>query len=83
MHNTTSSPGPNGHRRRLSVALVGVSCVLAVSACGFSGSPSSAAGTGSGDALALKFAVCMRSHGVSNFPDPGSPVGGQGSGINT
>ena len=56
---------------------------MALSACGFSGSPSGAAGTGSGNALALKFADCMRSHGVPNFPDPGSPVGGPVSGINT
>lgn len=83
MHSATSSPDANRHRRRLSVALAAVSCVLAISACGLSGSPSSAAGTGSGDALALKFANCMRSHGVPNFPDPGTPVGGQGSGINT
>jgi hypothetical protein len=82
MHSASSGPCPNRHRR-LSVACVGVSCVLALSACGFSGRPSSAGGTGSGDALALKFAVCMRSHGVLNFPDPGSPVGGQGSGTNT
>jgi hypothetical protein len=81
MRSATSSRCPNRHRH-LS-ALVGVSCVLALSACGFSGTPSSSAGTGSGNALALKFADCMRSHGVPNFPDPGSPVGGQGSGINT
>jgi hypothetical protein len=83
MRNATRSPSPNRHRRRLSLVLAGVGCVLAISACGSSGSPSSAAGTGSGDALALKFANCMRSHGVPNFPDPGKPVGGPGSGINT
>jgi hypothetical protein len=82
MRSATSGPCPNRHRR-LPAALVSVSCVLALSACGFSDRPSSAAATGSGDALALKFADCMRSHGVPNFPDPGSPVGGQGSGINT
>jgi hypothetical protein len=83
MRNATRSPSPNRHRRRLSLVLAGVGCVLAISACGSSGSPSSAAGTGSGDALALKFANCMRSHGVPDFPDPGKPVGGQGSPINT
>ena len=82
MRSATSSPCPNRHRR-LPAALVSVSCVLALSACGFSDRPSSAAATGSGDALALKFADCMRSHGVPNFPDPGKPVGGQGSPINT
>ena len=82
MRNATGSPSPKRHRGRLSLVLAGVGCVVAISACGSSGSPSSAAGTGSGDALALKFANCMRSHGVPNFPDPGKPVGGPGSGIN-
>jgi hypothetical protein len=58
-----------------------VSCALALAACGSSG-PSSAAGTGNGDAAALRFADCMRAHGVPGFPDPGTPVGGRGSGIN-
>ncbi len=77
-----SSPGPNSHRHRLLIALVAVSCVVAVTACGSSGGASSAVGTGGGDAPALKFAECMRSHGVPNFPDPGKPVGSPGSGIN-
>lgn len=77
-----SRPGPNSYRHRLLIALAGVSLALAFAACGSSGGPSSAAGTGNGDALALKFAQCMRSHGVPNFPDPGTPVGAEGSGIN-
>jgi hypothetical protein len=52
----------------------------ALAACGSSDSPSSAAGTGSGDTLALKFADCMRSHEVPNFPDPGS--NGSDPGVN-
>ena len=82
MPSASTSKVRSSHRRSLSIALAAVSCVLAVAACGSSGSPSSAAGTGSGDTLALEFADCMRSHGVPNFPDPGSPVGGPGSGIN-
>jgi hypothetical protein len=66
-------------RLRPSIVLAVMSCVLALGACGSSGSPSSAAGTGSGDTLALQFADCMRSHGVPSFPDPGSPGGGPGS----
>jgi hypothetical protein len=81
MRSATSRPRPNRYRRRASIALAAVSCLLALAACGSSG-PSSSAGTGSGDGLALKFAECMRSHGVPNFPDPGKPVGGPGSGIN-
>ena len=67
---------PSSHGLSLLVALAAVSCVLAVAACGSSGSPSSAAGTGSGDTLALQFADCMRSHGVPNFPDPTFPSTG-------
>jgi len=81
MHSATSRQPPTRYRHRLSIALAAVSCLVALTACGSSG-PSSSAGTGSGDALALKFAECMRSHGVPNFPDPGQPVGGPGSGIN-
>jgi hypothetical protein len=79
MRSATIHPRPN--RYRLSIAMAAVSCLVALTACGSSG-PSSSAGTGTGDALALKFAECMRSHGVPNFPDPGKPVGGPGSGIN-
>ena len=65
--------------------LAAVGCAIAiavgVAACG-SGGPSTSAATGSGDTLALKFAECMRAHGVPNFPDPGVPVGQPGSGIN-
>lgn len=50
-------------------------CCIALTACGAAGQPS---GTGSGaaDTTAghtsrdLEFSDCMRSHGVSNFPDP-------------
>jgi hypothetical protein len=82
MRSSSTGTVPSSHRPSLSITLAAVGCVLAVAGCGSSGSPSSAAGTGSGDALALQFADCMRSHGVPNFPDPGSPVGGPGSGIN-
>lgn len=58
----------------LSIALTAVGYAMAISACGGSGGPSSSAGTGSGDTLALEFANCMRSHGVANFPDPGAPI---------
>ena len=45
----------------------------AVAACGSSNQSSSAA---SGDySQGVKYSDCMRSHGVSNFPDP-SPAGG-------
>jgi hypothetical protein len=49
-------------------------CAVLIAACG-----GGAAGTGTGRtnnraaySAALKFANCMRSHGVSDFPDPGT-----------
>jgi hypothetical protein len=78
---TITFKSPDGRRHSAWSALVAVSCAAAIGACGSAG-PNSAAGTGSGDSLALEFAGCMRSHGVPNFPDPGKPVGGPGSGIN-
>ncbi len=59
--------------KSIPIALVAAGCALAIVACESSGGPSSSAGTGSGDTLALEFANCMRSHGVANFPDPGTP----------
>lgn len=65
-------------RRRLLGILVPIAVVLLVSACG-SGAPA-ATSTGSGGAnsttastqKAVRFAQCMRSNGVSTFPDPGA-----------
>ena len=58
---------------------------MSLAACGAAGT----GGTGTADAGngggALKFATCMRAHGVSNFPDPGAGGSieiGPGSGIN-
>lgn len=67
--------------RLVAVLLVAAGCALAVGACGSSGKPSSGSGSGgaSGSSSAgagLKFADCMRSHGVPNFPDPPSGGGG-------
>lgn len=56
---------------------------MALNACGSSGkSNSQSASSGS---AGIKFAQCMRSHGVPSFPDPGGGGGLQfpiGSGIN-
>ena len=69
---------------RIALALITVLCVAA---CG--GASGQSAGTGTSAKLAsdqaLKFSDCMRAHGVSNFPDPGSGGGIQvtpGSGLN-
>jgi hypothetical protein len=46
-------------------------CSLTVAACGSSGTPSGSSSTTGGLAnQGLAFARCMRSHGVTNFPDP-------------
>ena len=42
---------------------------LAISGCSPSGCSSPGA-SASAEAMAVKFSVCMRSHGVSDFPDP-------------
>ena len=51
--------------------LLGLVCAVAIAACG--GSSSSRSTTNGSYAQGVKFADCMRAHGVPNFPDP---VGG-------
>lgn len=58
---------------RLLILGVGAACALVVAACGSSGTPSGSNSTASGLAgQALAYARCMRSHGVTDFPDPSS-----------
>ena len=72
-------------RPSLRVAVAVVSCAVVLAACG----SSAKSGSGSGSAIAsaaIKYADCMRAHGVPNFPDPSSAGGGvqlSGSGIDT
>jgi hypothetical protein len=73
---------PTGHRAWSFLAAVG--CVVAVAACGSSHMTSAATGT-LPDSQALKFADCIRAHGVPSFPDPSGGSGGvnlSGAGIN-
>ncbi len=63
------------------IALTAVGCAVVLAGCGSSGH----AGNGSAPDAGVKFAACMRSHGVPNFPDPSGGGGIQipvGSGIN-
>ncbi|HTX07600.1 MAG TPA: hypothetical protein VME22_03255 [Solirubrobacteraceae bacterium] len=78
-----------GHR--LPRALPALVCGVAIAACGSSstsGSASSnkAASASSAASQGIKFADCMRSHGVANFPDPSGSGGAFkiqiGSGVN-
>ena len=75
-----------GARRRpwITRILVGLSCAALVGGCGAS-SPGATTAASNHYNQSLAFAKCMRSHGVTNFPDPGSGGGihiSAGSGIN-
>jgi hypothetical protein len=66
---------------RLLAALV--FCSVALTSCGSSSTPSSssiASGSGSAPIQAVQFAHCMRSNGVTNYPDPSS--GGRPQSLN-
>ncbi len=72
------------HARRVGSV---VGCCLALAACGSTGAPSGTVTNGANNSpnhrdASLQFARCMRSHGVSNFPDPsargGIDIGGTG-----
>jgi hypothetical protein len=52
-----------------------------MTACGSAGSTHK--GSSGGDSLALRFANCMRTHGVTDFPDPGQGSGGSIRGANS
>ena len=62
------------HRRLPAVALALAGCAAALAGCGSSGKQGGGSSS-SAYASGIRFAGCMRSHGVPNFPDPG-PGGG-------
>jgi hypothetical protein len=66
------------HGRDLLITLAALACAVVLAACG-SSAPSSAAASGGPNPAAragfLKFAQCMRSHGLPSFPDPGANGG--------
>jgi hypothetical protein len=64
-------------------ALAGVALLTA--ACGGEGShtPAGSASGGAGMAKLQQYAQCMRSHGISDFPDPQPNPGGQGGSFQT
>ena len=53
----------------LPIAPVALACAVALVACGSAGKPATAAAS-SNYASFLNFSKCMRSRGVTNFPDP-------------
>ncbi len=64
----------NHRRGRLFVAPTAVGLALALAACGSSTKPLNA-NASNGYSQALKFANCMRAHGVPNYPDPSAGGG--------
>jgi hypothetical protein len=78
-------PGPaKRHRSSLPPALAAASCVLALAlalaACGSSASNKTG---GSARNAQLALSMCMRAHGVPNYPDPTKGPGGEGFSIST
>jgi hypothetical protein len=78
---------PTRRGRLLRAGLAGLAagaCATAIAACGSSADHPSATATSTRYGRALEFVKCMRTHGLSNFPDP-RPGGGiqipTGSGI--
>jgi hypothetical protein len=66
---------PGSIATKTSVLVVALLCVSALGGCGSSGKPS---GSGANHvAQGVRFADCMRSHGLPDFPDPSG-----GGGIN-
>ena len=83
MRSTTTTETLNARSRLLSGALAALGCVVAIAACGSSHSKTAAASNHFNQGL--KFSACMRTHGVTNFPDPSAGGGikiNVGSGIN-
>jgi hypothetical protein len=61
---------------RFLILSLAAACGLTVAACGSGGTPSGSRSTTTNLAnQALAYARCMRSHGVTNFPDPSSSGG--------
>jgi hypothetical protein len=84
MPGTTITESVRGRSSRLAAALAALGCLAGIAACGSSSNSGTAAASNHYN-QGLKFAECMRSHGVPNFPDP-SAGGGihitAGSGLN-
>jgi hypothetical protein len=55
------------------LALAGVGCAVVLAACGSAGKPPAA--EADNHAVGVRFATCMRDHGVPSFPDPESSAG--------
>jgi hypothetical protein len=84
MRPTTTGIAGSGQRRIVALVFATAMCALALGACGSSGGSQTGSGA-KGNADGIRFADCMRAHGVARFPDPGAGAGIEipiGSGIN-
>lgn len=70
---TAAMTNPTG--RKVLTTLAAITCGVAVAACGSSNKPHATAADA--NAQGIRYADCMRSHGVSGFPDPNSNSGVQ------
>jgi hypothetical protein len=59
-------------KRWAPAALALIAIVVPISACGSSATAGGGSGAAASAQKAVKFAECMRSHGVPAFPDPGA-----------
>ena len=75
MRHAPSRKLPIGRGGHVWITVAATACTVAIAACGSSSSAHTALG-GAGVAQGIKFADCMRSHGVPTFPDPGGAGGG-------
>lgn len=66
-------------RKHVAVTIAAAGCVVAIVACGSSSSPNASRPSGGGgtEAQLVRYSACMRSHGVSGFPDPSTTQSGQ------
>jgi hypothetical protein len=67
-------------KSRMRAVAIGVACTVAVAACGGSSDKPSTTASSNGYSQGLKFSECMRSHGITTFPDPSTSGGVQLSG---
>ena len=65
----TAGRTPGRDRGGASMLLAAAVCAVTICACGSSGQASQTTGSAN-NAAALRFADCMRSNGVPDFPDP-------------
>lgn len=63
---------PAPRRPRAAAAVTVMACVAVLTGCGGSSSTATAAAGSAQYTKALQYAQCMRSHGVTSFPDPDS-----------